>query len=167
MEAETLAGLFGFVGTLVGAGVSLWATVITQRQQAEATADRREEARATLIAERSRAAGEKALSELYDLRRHISQRQRDLASEDRKLWIRAGEALADQAELEAGLMPQAEEVRTRFREALEVTRVSMHVEIQESSDQPGESKTNTDHAIDSTSSRRTCEKSRCPSPHMR
>ncbi|MEU5030188.1 hypothetical protein [Streptomyces milbemycinicus] len=148
MQAETLAGLFGFGGTVIGAGVSLWATLITQRQQAKATADQREAAKISLINERSRTAGEKALSELYDLRRHITQRQRVLAPEDRETWLQAGEALADQAELEAGLMPQAEEVRTRFREALEVTRASMYAEVRGSSDLPVESKANTDHAID-------------------
>lgn len=125
MDATVAAGWIGagaaFVGTVVGAGVSAWATVRSQRHEAQRALDERRDAAATLIDERGQTAGREALAELYVLRRHIVHFEFPPNVEARRAWFHAGEEMADKAEMTAGLIPQAPEVRPRLEEALNAT----------------------------------------------
>lgn len=67
MQTEVLVGLIGFSGAVVGAGGALLGGWLQQRHQAAVAQEQREAARAGLLEERGRAAGERALSELYGL----------------------------------------------------------------------------------------------------
>ncbi|MGP4046913.1 hypothetical protein [Streptomyces sp. 2A115] len=113
MEAETLAGLMGFGGALVGAGVSMWATVITQRHEAKT-------ARIQRVEERGRAAGERALTELYALRRHIMECTQDPIPEERQPWRKIAHDHMGEAQAALALMPGAKKVRERVTEALTI-----------------------------------------------
>ncbi|MGR6973210.1 hypothetical protein ACU639_27090 [Streptomyces cynarae] len=113
MQAETLAGLMGFGGTLVGAGVSIWATVITQRHQVKTARDQR-------IEERGRAAGEKALTELYALRRHLIEVSASSTPVENQSWARIAVDHVDRTEAAIALMPGAHSVRERISEAMDI-----------------------------------------------
>lgn len=118
MEAETLAALMGLGGTLVGAGVSMWATVLTQRYQAKT-------GKADRVEQLGRAAGERALAELYALRRHLGECRADAIPEDRQPWRKIAKDHMDEAELAVGLIPQGDQVRERLEEVLNVTHYGM------------------------------------------
>lgn len=107
MDAETLAGLMGLGGALVGAGVSVWATVVTQQHQARGTREQR-------VAERGWAAGEKALSELYALRRRAVEHLKGEPPRDEEQWRLIARTHMDEAGLALELMPQADELRQRI-----------------------------------------------------
>lgn len=129
MDAEVAAGWIGagaaFVGTMVGAGVSAWATVRTQRHEAKRAVEERQDATRKLADERGQAAGREALAELYTLRRHIHQWAGPADMATHRPWFKAGEEMADKAEMIAGLIPQAPEIRLRLGEALKVTLICM------------------------------------------
>jgi hypothetical protein len=152
MDATVAAGWIGagaaFVGTVVGAGVSVWATVLTQRHEARTALVQKQEAAEKQVEERGRAAGNDALTELYALRRHILRWGPDLDVESRASWTRSGEELADQVEIATGLIPQAQEVRTRMEEALSVAVSYMHEDENRPATQAYGTKRAVDHAID-------------------
>lgn len=118
VEAEILAALMGFGGTLVGAGVSMWATVLTQRHQTKT-------GRADRVEQLGRAAGEKALAELYALRRHLGECKADSIPEDHQPWRKIAKDHMDEAELAVGLIPQGDQVRERLEEVLTATYYGM------------------------------------------
>ncbi|MEU0844803.1 hypothetical protein ABZ370_35765 [Streptomyces sp. NPDC005962] len=120
MEAETLAGLFGFGGAVVGAGGALLGGWLQQRHQAKVTREQQEAARADLLEERGRAAGEKALSELYALRRYLQDCKTRPVPEERQPWRVKTRAFIDEAELAVMLMPNAREVQARIGEAADL-----------------------------------------------
>jgi hypothetical protein len=108
---------------------------------------RREEARADLLEERGRAAAEKALTELYDLRRHVSTWKAGMSVEERNQWYQTGYDHTYSAELNAALIPEANELRERLRDALEVVRTSMNVDAWQSDHEPHLSHFDTEHSI--------------------
>ncbi|MET9410827.1 hypothetical protein ABZX90_34465 [Streptomyces sp. NPDC002935] len=117
MEAETSVALIGFGGAVVGAGGALLGGWLQQRHQATVTREQQEAARAGLLEERGRAAGEKALYELYALRRHLKDCKLRPVSEERQPWRPIARAFIDDAELAVRLMPNAREVQSRITDA--------------------------------------------------
>ncbi|WP_326755113.1 hypothetical protein OH738_10710 [Streptomyces hirsutus] len=147
MQPEVLSGLIGFGGAAVGAGGAFLGTWLQQRHQAQLEQQRWEKARADLLEERGRAAADKALAELYVLRRHISSWKVGMSAEEKSQWYRTGHGHTDNTELNAALIPEANELRERLRNALEVVRTSMHVDAWESEHEPYLSGFDTEHAI--------------------
>ncbi|MFJ9869829.1 hypothetical protein [Streptomyces sp. NPDC101165] len=117
MEAEVSAGLIGLVGAVVGAGGALLGGWLQQRHQTKVTREQQAAARASLLEERGRAAGEKALSELYALRRHLKDCELRPVAEERQPWRVIARAFIDDAELAVMLMPKAGEVQSRIADA--------------------------------------------------
>ncbi|MGW4437029.1 hypothetical protein ACWELO_14895 [Streptomyces sp. NPDC004596] len=65
MDAGVWVGaIFGVVGTLMGGGLSIWATVIAQRQQAQA-------ARQLAIAQRVDTAVDSAIQMFFQIKQHV------------------------------------------------------------------------------------------------
>ncbi|WP_331734985.1 hypothetical protein OG379_39830 (plasmid) [Streptomyces sp. NBC_01166] len=120
MEPETLAAVFGLGGTLVGAGVSVWATIISQRHQARTAVTQRTE-------DRGRAAGEKALEELYNLRRFMTEFTAVMAREEGQPWRLTAKRHFDEAELAVMLMPNAREVQDRIEELMGIAGATLMV----------------------------------------
>lgn len=148
MQTETLVGLIsGLGGAAIGAGGALLGGWLQQRHQAKLDREQRREARAGLVEERGRAAAEKALSELYLLRRHISTWKVDLNAEGKNAWFHSSITHADEAELNAALIPEASELRERFRDAMDAARMSMQIDAWESEHEPYLSESDTQHAI--------------------
>ncbi|MEW1686215.1 hypothetical protein [Streptomyces sp. NPDC093594] len=147
MQPEVLAGLIGFGGAVVGAGGALLGTWLQQRHQAKLDREQRRETRADLVEERGRAAAEKALSELYLLRRHISTWKVGMNAEGKNTWFGTCITHADEADLNAALIPEASELRERFRDAMETARMSMQIDAWESEHEPYLSESDTEHAI--------------------
>jgi hypothetical protein len=108
---------------------------------------RRKEARADLLEERGRAAADRALAELYVLRRHVSTWKVDMSTEEKNQWYQTGHDHTDNAELNAALIPEADELRERLRDCLDVVRTSMNVDAWESEHKPHLSRSDTEHAI--------------------
>ncbi|MFI5979175.1 hypothetical protein [Streptomyces sp. NPDC051452] len=125
MDGEVLSGLIGLGGALIGGAVSVWATVATQKQQAQESYRQQREEQHKLIEQRGREAGEKALTELYALRRHLVECTQDNIPEDHQPWRKIAKDHMDEAELAVGLMPQASEVRERIEEVLEAAFIHM------------------------------------------
>jgi hypothetical protein len=152
MDAEVAAGWIGagaaILGTVAGSGASLWATTRTLRHEATKAIDERRDAAAKLIDERGQTAGREALAEFYALRRHIVQWDFPPDVEARRAWFHAGEEMADKAEMTAGLIPQAPEVRPRLEEALNVTLRCMLVNRRSAVRSTFRSKNAVDHAIE-------------------
>lgn len=117
VQTEILVGLIGFGGAVVGAGGALLGGWFQQRHQAHVTREQQEVARAGLLEERGRAAGEKALSELYALRRHLKDCELRPVPEERQPWRVIARAFIDDAELAVMLMPNAREVQSRITDA--------------------------------------------------
>ncbi|MFG1806212.1 hypothetical protein [Streptomyces sp. NPDC049040] len=117
MQTETLAGLIGFGGAVVGAGGALLGGWLQQRHQARVTREQQAAARAALLEERGRAAGEKALSALYALRRHLNDCASRPVPEERQPWRVIARAFIDDAELAVMLMPHAAQVQSRIADA--------------------------------------------------
>ncbi|MDX3233222.1 hypothetical protein [Streptomyces sp. ME19-01-6] len=112
MEAETLAGLIGFGGAVVGAGGALLGAWLQQHHQAKTAKNERLEARGYT-------AGEKALAELYQLRQHLV--ESGVAGEvpqERQPWRFIAVTHLDEAELAVMLMPRAPLVHERVVEVL-------------------------------------------------
>ncbi|MET9479298.1 hypothetical protein [Streptomyces sp. NPDC006638] len=147
MEAEVMAGLIGFGGAAVGAGGALLGAWLQQRHQAETAQKQREDARASLVEERGRTAAEKALAELYGMRRHAVTWKGGMPAEERNKWSHTGSALVDEAELNAALIPGADELRARLQDALATIHTSIHVDAYESEHEAYLSTTDTEHAI--------------------
>jgi hypothetical protein len=120
MQAETLAGLIGFGGAVVGAAGALAGAWLQQHYQAKTAQRDRIEAQ-------GRAAGERALAELYALRRHLDEvRQNpDETPETHQPWRKIAWRHMDEVELAVLLMPGGGEVRSRVVEALDSTRIFM------------------------------------------
>jgi hypothetical protein len=147
MEPEVVAALWGFGGAAMGAGGAFLGTWVQQRHQAEMEQKRRDDARADLLEERGRAAAEKALTELYDLRRHVSTWKAGMSAEERNQWYQTGYDHTYSAELNAALIPEANELRERLRDALEVVRTSMNVDAWQSEHEPYLSHFDAEHSI--------------------
>ncbi|MBZ6261188.1 hypothetical protein KVH22_37415 [Streptomyces olivaceus] len=148
MEAQTLVGLIsGLGGAAIGAGGALLGGWLQQRHQAKLDREQREEARAGLVEERGRTAADKALGELYTLRRHVSTWEVDLSAEAKNQWYQTGHTHADEAELNAALIPEADNLRERLQDALESARTSMQIDAWESEHEPYLSAFDTEHAI--------------------
>ncbi|MFD8472034.1 hypothetical protein ACFV2E_08255 [Streptomyces globisporus] len=120
MEPETLAAVFGLGGTLVGAGASVWATIVSQRHQARTAVTQRTE-------DRGRAAGEKALEELYTLRRFMTEFTAARAREEGQPWRLTAKRHFDEAELAVMLMPNAREVQNRIEEVMGIAGATLMV----------------------------------------
>ncbi|WP_331734982.1 hypothetical protein OG379_39825 (plasmid) [Streptomyces sp. NBC_01166] len=146
MEAETLAGLIGFGGAVVGAGGALLGAWFQQSHQAKTARVEREEARAGLVEERGRTAAEKSLAELYGLRRHVLT-WKLVSDDERSEWSRIGYTLTDEAELNASLIPEGEELRERLKDALGALRNSISVDTYEAVHEAYASTFDTEHAI--------------------
>ncbi|MEU0844804.1 hypothetical protein ABZ370_35770 [Streptomyces sp. NPDC005962] len=75
MQAETLAGLFGLGGALVGASVTIWATKVGQREQAKQNREtlefQAEQTRKAQLSELDAAATDAALQELIELDEYL------------------------------------------------------------------------------------------------
>ncbi|MFI6606864.1 hypothetical protein [Streptomyces sp. NPDC050507] len=147
MEAETLAGLIGFGGAVVGAGGALLGAWLQQHHQAKTARVEREEARAGLVEERGRAAAEKALAELYRLRGHAVTWRGGMAADERNEWSRTSRNLIDAADLNAALIPKADKLRVRLQDALGAIRKSVHIDAHESEHEAYLSTSDTEHAI--------------------
>lgn len=117
MQTEMWVGLIGFGGAVVGAGGALVGGWLQQRHQATVLRQQQEAARAGLLEERGRAAGEKALSELYALRRHLKDCELRPVPGERQPWRGIARTLIDDAELAVMLMPNAAEVQSRVADA--------------------------------------------------
>ncbi|MFF3934381.1 hypothetical protein [Streptomyces hirsutus] len=117
MQIEILVGLIGFSGAVVGAGGALLGGWLQQRHQVAVAQEQQEAARAGLLEERGRAAGEKALSELYALRRHLKDCELRPVPEERQPWRGIARGFIDEAELAVMLMPNAAEVQSRITDA--------------------------------------------------
>jgi hypothetical protein len=111
VQTETLVGLIGFGGAVVGAGGALLGGWLQQRHQAET-------ARADRIEERGMTAGANALEELRALWRHMAEvgGQPDRIPDAFQPWKKIANAHMAEATLATMLMPQAEVVRQRIRE---------------------------------------------------
>ncbi|WP_326658804.1 hypothetical protein [Streptomyces canus] len=112
VESETLAGLIGFGGAVVGAGGALLGAWLQQHHAAKTARNERLDARGY-------AAGEKALSELYQLRQHLV--ECGVAGEvpqERQPWRFIAITHLDEAELAVMLMPGARLVHDRVVEVL-------------------------------------------------
>lgn len=112
MEAETLVGLIGFGGAVVGAGGALLGGWLQQRHQAKTARHERLEARGY-------AAGEQALAELYQLRQHLVEcGVAGNVPQERQPWRFIAVTHLDEAELAVMLMPSAPLVHARVVEVL-------------------------------------------------
>ncbi|MFJ8787042.1 hypothetical protein [Streptomyces sp. NPDC102476] len=148
MEPEVVAALWGFGGAIAGAGGAFLGTWVQQRHQTNMEQVRRTEARGDLLEERGRSAADKALTELYALRRHVGTWTVGLSAEGRNQWYQTGHDHTDHTELNAALIPEGGELRQRLRDAMEVVRTSMHVDAWESEHEPHLSLTDTQQAIE-------------------
>lgn len=122
MRPETLAGLFGLGGTVVGVGGTLLAGWIQQRSQERTAQQERAETRSSEADSRGREVARSALSKLYDLRRQALEWKVGMSAQERHEWVETAHAKADEAELNAALIPQADILRVRLRDALTVAR---------------------------------------------
>lgn len=111
VQTETLVGLIGFGGAVVGAGGALLGGWFQQRYQTKA-------ARSQRVEERAREAGNNALTELLVLRRLVTENVHANLDEEMPNWRKVAERHMDAAEMALLLMPQAEEVRARVVKAL-------------------------------------------------
>ncbi|MET7347449.1 hypothetical protein [Streptomyces mirabilis] len=111
MQTETLVGLIGFGGAVVGAGGALLGAWLQQHHQAKATQAQR-------VEDRAREAGNNALTELLVLRRLVMENVHANLNEEMPEWRSIAQRHMDAAETALLLMPQAEEVRSRVIGAL-------------------------------------------------
>ncbi|MFI2757818.1 hypothetical protein ACH5A3_02910 [Streptomyces echinatus] len=132
MQTETLVGLIsGLGGAVIGAGGALLGGLQQQRHQARTTREQK-------IEDLGRAAGDKVLTELYALRRHLMECGQGDIPEEHQPWDKIARNQMDTAELALGLMPGAGDVRTRVKEALDLAesgviyalRADLHVNTQ-------------------------------------
>lgn len=117
MQTEMWVGLIGFGGAVVGAGGALVGGWLQQRHQATVLREQQEAARTGLLEERGRAAGEKALSELYALRRHLKDCELRPVPAELQPWRGIARTFIDDAELAVMLMPNAAQVQSRVADA--------------------------------------------------
>lgn len=112
MDATVAAGWIGLGGAVVGAGAAVLGGVVQQRLQAKSTqADRREE--------RGHLAGEKALAELYQLRRHLLACVGTAGVPDEcEPWRDIARRYLDSAELAVLLLPSSTPAGGRAMEVL-------------------------------------------------
>ncbi|MFF3377779.1 hypothetical protein ACFYXF_33090 [Streptomyces sp. NPDC002680] len=116
MQAETLAGLIGFGGAVVGAGGALLGGWLQQRYQADIVVRERQNARGY-------AAGEKALLELAQLRQHlIACTVMGDVSAEHQPWRLIAIRHLDNAEVAILLIPNASVIRERLIKALYCAR---------------------------------------------
>ncbi|MET9510772.1 hypothetical protein ABZX62_20320 [Streptomyces flavidovirens] len=111
MDPNVASGLIGFGGAVVGAGAALLGGLLQHRYQAKTTAAERTQ-------EYGRAAGEKALTELYALRRHMIECGMADIPEARQPWQYIAKTHMDEAELAVMLMPKAQKVQDRISEVM-------------------------------------------------
>jgi hypothetical protein len=111
VQTETLVGLIGFGGAVVGAGGALLGGLLQSRLQAKGT-------RAQRIEDRAREAGNNALSELLVLRRLVTENVLTNLDEEQPEWRLTAQLHMDAAEMALLLMPGAEAVRGRVVKAL-------------------------------------------------
>lgn len=148
MQPEVLAGLIGFGGAVVGAGGALLGGWFQQRHQAALTREDRQVARAGLVEERGRAAADGALAELHALRRHVMRREQGVAPDEELEWLRTVEEHVDQAAMASGLIPEADEMRTRVRDALDVVYTSALAERRKARRSSFASRSAVEHVIE-------------------
>ncbi|MCM1941785.1 hypothetical protein NC239_26660 [Streptomyces sp. G3] len=118
MQTETLVGLIGFGGAVVGAGGALLGGLLQSRIQARTLQEQR-------VEDRGREAANTALNELFALRRlasGIPLREPDIQPSN---WRLAAHHHMEAAEVALMLMPQAEEVRRRALAALHLGQRAM------------------------------------------
>ncbi|WP_406516757.1 hypothetical protein [Streptomyces sp. NBC_00134] len=147
MDVQTLTGLFGLGGTVVGVGGTLLGGLIQQRHQVRTTREERAEARASEVESRGRGVAEKALTELYGLRRHAMTWKVGMSSDERNQWVKIAHAMADDSELNAALIPGADELRERLQDALSAARKSFFVDAFESEHEAYMAEFDTGHSI--------------------
>ncbi|WP_328939210.1 hypothetical protein OG288_36930 [Streptomyces tauricus] len=70
-----------------------------------------------------------------------------MSSDERNQWVNTAHAVADDAELNAALIPGANELRERLQDALNVARISFFVDAHESEQEPYMSEFDTSHSI--------------------
>ncbi|MFC4609739.1 hypothetical protein ACFO9E_18240 [Streptomyces maoxianensis] len=120
MEPETVAALWGFGGTFVGAGVTLTATAMTLSRQAK-------EARKAKVEDQARAAGERALGHLYDLRRHLTEAGAPSVPQEHQPWKKIARGHIDAARMAVKLMPGADDLHERVEETLQMGEYLMAI----------------------------------------
>lgn len=92
MRPETLAGLIGLGGAVIGVGGTLSAGWFQQRHQLRTAQEERAEARTGEVESRGREVARMALSELYQLRRQALAWQVGMSTEERNEWVRTAHA---------------------------------------------------------------------------
>lgn len=147
MQTETLVGLMGLGGAVVGVGGTLLGSWLQHRQQAEMAREERAEARAGEAESRGRGVAEKALTELYSLRRHALSWKAGMSAEERNEWVGTAHVMADQAELHTALVPGADTLRERLRDALSAARKSFFLDGYEAEHEAYRSEFDTSHCI--------------------
>ncbi|WP_328581942.1 hypothetical protein [Streptomyces sp. NBC_00370] len=147
MDTQTLAGVFGLGGTVVGVGGTLLGGIVQQRHQARTAREERAEARAGEVESRGRVVAEKALAELYELRRHALTWKVGMSPDERNQWVKTANTMADDAELNVALIPAADALRERLQDALSVARKSFFVDAYESEHEPYMSEFDAGHSI--------------------
>ncbi|WP_413757197.1 hypothetical protein [Streptomyces sp. MMBL 11-3] len=147
METQTLVGLIGLGGAVVGVGGTLLGGLIQQRYQVRMAREERAEAQAREAESRGRDVARQALAELYKLRQHALTWQVGMSSDERNQWVKTANAIADEAELNAALIPDADALRERLQDALSVTRTSFSVDAHEAEHEPYMSEFDTGHCI--------------------
>ncbi|MDW4902891.1 hypothetical protein RB625_31200 [Streptomyces californicus] len=147
VETETLVGLFSLGGAVLGVGGTLLGGWFQQRHQVQVAREERAEARSSEMESRGRGAAEKALIELHALRRHALAWKVGMSDDERNQWVGAAHAMVDEAELNVDLVPRADTLRVRLRDALNVVRHSFFEDCYEADHEAYKSEFDTSHCI--------------------
>ncbi|MEU7015901.1 hypothetical protein [Streptomyces sp. NPDC046385] len=115
MDASVwMAALSGLIGTGIGAGASVWATIATQRHQAKTARDQQQ-------GELTKVAAEALLTELFAIQQKSHDAPDDMGPGGNGLeWHRELRRHAERAESALLRMPSAE-LRQRVKETLDMT----------------------------------------------
>ncbi|NUP43259.1 MAG: hypothetical protein HOY76_41140 [Streptomyces sp.] len=148
VETETLVGLIGLGGAVVGVGGTLLGGWLQHRQQAQTAREERAEARSSEAESRGREVADKALSELYALRRHALAWKVGMSAAERNEWLGKAHTMADEAELHTALIPGADTLRVRVGDALSVVRASFFQDADEAEHEADLCVADTGHCID-------------------
>lgn len=147
VQTETLVGLFGFGAAVLGVGGTLLGGWLQQRHQVQVAREERAEVRSSEVESRGREAAQKALTELYALRRHALTWKVGMSAEERNQWVGAAHPMVDEVELNVALIPGADTLRVRVRDALSVVRNSFFEDGYEGEHEPYRSEFDTSHCI--------------------
>ncbi|MFF3485092.1 hypothetical protein ACFYXC_17775 [Streptomyces sp. NPDC002701] len=147
METEMLVGVIGLGSAVVGVGGTLLGGWLQQRHQAQTAREERAEARSVEAESRGRQTADKALSELYALRTHALTWKMGMSADERNEWLGRAYTMADAAELHTALVPGADTLSMRLRDALKVVRASFFQDAYEAEHEAYLSEFDTSHCI--------------------